>query len=82
MAKKRGKTDNFRYFLVGQVPVKVSYRETGFRQPFRAEVVDQKSGELTIDNAYLGEIDDGEDVSDISETQFQQQVQGFLRQSG
>ena len=55
----------FRYFKVGVVPVKIEFNEYGARAAYAWE-----NGAFKIDNAYLVEVMDGEEVVKLDEKEF------------
>lgn len=58
---------SFRYFKVGVVPVKVEYNQYGARAAYAWE-----SGAFKIDNRYINEIMDGDEVVELNEKEFLQ----------
>lgn len=58
-------TDFFRYFKVGVVPVKIEYNEYGARAAYAWE-----NSTFKIDNRYIADVMDGEDVVELNEKEF------------
>lgn len=58
--------ESFRYFKVGVVPVKVEYSQYGARAAYAWE-----NGAFKIDNAYIAEIAQGEDVEELTKAAFE-----------
>lgn len=59
-------TESFRYFKVGVVPVKIEYTQYGARAAYAWE-----NGAFKIDNAYIAEIAQGEDVEELTKAAFE-----------
>ena len=55
----------FRYFQVGVVPVKIEFNEYGARAAYVWE-----DGAFKIDNGYLVEVMNGEEVVELGEKEF------------
>ena len=63
-------TDDFlRYFKVGLVPVKIEFNEYGARAAYAWE-----NGTFKIDNRYIADVMDGEDVVELNEKEFVQLI--------
>lgn len=58
--------ESFRYFKVGVVPVKVEYTQYGARAAYA-----WLDGAFKIDNAYIAEIAQGEDVEELTKAAFE-----------
>ncbi len=58
--------ESFRYFKVGVVPVKIEYTQYGARAAYAWE-----NGAFKIDNAYIAEIAQGEDVEELTKAAFE-----------
>ena len=58
--------ESFRYFKVGVVPVKVEYTQYGARAAYVWE-----NGAFKIDNSYIAEITQGEDVEELTKAAFE-----------
>lgn len=58
--------ESFRYFKVGVVPVKIEYTQYGARAAYAWE-----NGAFKIDNAYIAEIAQGEDVKELTKAAFE-----------
>jgi len=58
--------ESFRYFKVGVVPVKVEYTQHGARAAYVWE-----NGAFKIDNSYIAEIAQGEDVEELTKAAFE-----------
>ncbi len=58
--------ESFRYFKVGVVPVKVEYTQYGARAAYAWE-----NGAFKIDNSYIAEIAQGEDVEELTKAAFE-----------
>lgn len=59
--------ESFRYFKVGVVPVKVEYTQYGARAAYVWE-----NGAFKIDNAYIAEVAQGEDVEELTKAAFEE----------
>ena len=62
-------TSSFRFFRVGVVLVKVEYNRYGARAAYVWE-----DGSFKIDNRYISEIMDGDEVEELTEKEFLQQI--------
>ena len=62
-------TDFFRYFKVGVVAVKIEFNEYGARAAYAWE-----NGAFKIDNRYIAEVMNGEDVVELNEKEFFQLI--------
>lgn len=58
--------ESFRYFKVGVVPVKIEYTQYGARAAYVWE-----NGAFKIDNAYIAEIAQSEDVEELTKAAFE-----------
>jgi hypothetical protein len=66
---ERPQARRYEYYAVGLKPVRVGY--DALDRKFMAEVPDRNAGALVIDNEYLGDIDKGEEVREIDQTEFE-----------
>lgn len=62
---------SFRYFKVGAVPVKIEYGKYG---PAAAYAFDGK--DFRIDNTFIAEVVEGEDVKEMTEEAFRRLTAG------
>jgi len=68
----------YRYYQVGARPVRVMLREiSGAFHPVAAEVQERDTAAFIIDNSFLGEIDEGEEVREIDQASFDALTQGY-----
>jgi len=58
---------NYRYFKVGYIPVKLEYTKFGVRCAY---IYNSETKDFEIDNTFIDEVMNGEDVTELNETEF------------
>ncbi|OPZ78806.1 MAG: hypothetical protein BWY78_00380 [Alphaproteobacteria bacterium ADurb.Bin438] len=65
----------YRYYKVGYALVKIEYNKIGPRCAYR---LDKKKKEFVIDNEFIIEVKNGDDVTEIKKDEFDKCVSEFI----